>query len=743
MIRYLRYALLMVGLLLISTAYSQRAQDWITLGDRAMESNDPYGALRYYENAMQLDSAKALHNYLYAEALRLNHQYAKAAFYYHKVYRRDRGKVYPEGPGWLATMLKQSGDFAEAKRTWRRVRDQYAKEPNGFWYQKAVQEMRASDLAMEWMKDTVPFELEPLPEKVNSEASEFAGVFRDDGSLVFSSLRGSFDHQGRLQSEEKEYRVALFETDTALIGVKRISMQPDENLAEANFASGANWTAYVTKNEAGENAIRIFSESGSTYPIILPQENDSAYYSHPAFGRTDHDEVLFFSSDRDGGFGGFDIWYLSLSHPESMPINAGPLVNSIGNEITPFFRSDENQLYFASDWHHGFGGYDIFRAVFNGQAFGYPENLKRPFNTPSNDLYYSFNEIIGKGTITSNRSTALHPENEGCCNDLWMFGEKQLEQESDLPEITTLEELNEYLPVKLYFHNDEPNPRTTAVRTSKNYLETYYSYIGMLPAYELEYKKGLNESAGEEAEEAMDRFFINEVDQGVKDLEMFARLLAGELDEGQQIEITVKGFASPLAKSDYNVKLTSRRISSLINYLDQYERGRLLPYLQGTAENGGRFYITEIPFGDYTAGDFVSDNPNDKSNAIYSIAAARERKIEIVSVQRPQADTLTASLAFQTEIIDLGQRIEGDSIPFSFDFTVRGDISFSLDSLSAAGNILLDPATNVYPGGTSGKISGVIVLGILKGLQTFVINMHGNVGEGRRELTIAVEIDEN
>ncbi len=89
----------------------------------------------------------------------------------------------------------------------------------------------------------------------------------------------------------------------------------------------------------------------------------------------------------------------------------------------------------------------------------------------------------------------------------------------------------------------------------------------------------------------------------------------------------------------------------------------------------------------------------------------------------------------------MGQRVSGDSIPFSFEFTVRGDVSFGLDSVSAPGNIRLDATNSIYPGGTSGKISGRIELGILKGLQIFVIKLHGNVGEGRRELTIAVEIE--
>jgi len=726
--------------------HAQRVQDWLILGEESMRANDPYGALRYFSEVMYIDSSRALHNYKYAEALRLNHQYEKAAFYYLKVYRRDLGVVFPEGPAWLASMQKQSGDFAEAKKTWRKVRDQHKSVPESYWFRKANQEIRACDLAQEWSAQTAPFTLQEPPDFVNSGDSEFAGIFQDDGKLVISSLRGTYDEKGRVRGDASAYKVRIYEANLEAQTLNQKSFFPDSIAAEANYAADSAETkiAFSTQDEAGKTAIYILhpAHSGENPEKFLPQSGDTAYYSHPAFGILDGEEVLFFTSDRPGGYGGMDIWFIFLAEKNATPVNAGELINSPGNEITPFYRKSEKALYFASDWHFGFGGYDIFQSGYDGDRFIYPQNMKLPFNNPSNDLYYSFNERIGKGAITSNRNNVRLTETETCCNDIWLFEEEQIQRTDTLPEIVTLEDLNRYLPVKLYFHNDEPDPRTTAERTSKNYLDTYYSFTALLPEYSDQYKKGLQAPEEEEAEEAMDQFFISEVDQGVEDLKLFARLLAFELKEGQRIDVTVKGFASPLAKTDYNVKLTSRRISSLINYLKSYESGSLLPYLDGTAENGGRLLITEVAFGEYAAEDLISDNPNDRVNAIYSIAAARERKIEIVSVQRLAEDSTIADVRFESEIIDFGAVELNDTLSFSFYFSVSGNTPLIIDSLKFDARFLnVSQNDTRIESGSKSAFTGNIFTGSNPGKRKYTLLLYGNLPKGYKELNITFETE--
>jgi len=725
----IRTTLLGLSLFLSVITCGQRLQDWVILGDRALEDNDPVGALRFYENAMDVDSSKAEIQFKYAEALRKNHYYSKASYYYYKVYRKEQGRIYPLSGFWLAMMQKQSGNYKEAKQTFRRVRDQFEERPDSYYYKKAVQEMRSCDFAELWMSGESQTSLvKPINGVVNTASSEFDGKFFGDGRLLFTSLRGEYDEKGRLLSEN--YEPELYISDQTF---SELLETPAEMNGALNYAESEDsvYSASVQVTDAGN---QIILSKGKIVITQIPMEpNDSTWYSHPAFGEVNGEKVLFFSSNMEGGQGREDIWYIFLNNPEEF-YNAGKLVNTPGSEITPYFRFPEEELYFASDWHYGMGGYDIFSAVFSGKAFGIPSNLKPPFNSRFNDLYYSFSEPALKGSITSNRVISGESASMGCCNDIIYFEE---ESQSDEPLVESLEDLNKYLPVTLYFHNDEPDPRTRATSTNQNYIDTYYKYIELIPEYEKEYSKGLNEDRSDLAEEKIDQFFIERVDRGISDLEFFTSLLIDELEKGSRVELTVRGFASPLAESDYNVSLTSRRISSLLNYLTGYKGGQLLPYLENKAENGGYLSVIKIPFGEYIANKVISDNPNE-SNAIYSIGAALERKIEIVSVQQSAADSNMVKLNFSSEIANLGSTSNKDTLNYQFDFSANE--ACRIDTIYSESSEV--EITDFQRQSDTGYVRVRVIPSGLSGKQRRRVFVEGNFPEGKKELNITFEVNE-
>ena len=94
------------------------------------------------------------------------------------------------------------------------------------------------------------------------------------------------------------------------------------------------------------------------------------------------------------------------------------------------------------------------------------------------------------------------------------------------------------------------------------------------------------------------------------------------------VEITIKGFASPLNDSFYNDNLSKRRIMSLDNYLKQYDNGNLNKYIKN-----GQLIIKHEAYGESEASTNISDNLNDLRNSVYSPAAALERKIKIIAVK--------------------------------------------------------------------------------------------------------------
>src|SRR5690606_39434492 len=93
--------------------------------------------------------------------------------------------------------------------------------------------------------------------------------------------------------------------------------------------------------------------------------------------------MLFFSSNRRGGYGGNDIWY-SRRMPDgnwSEVKNVGDVINTDKDEVSPFIYFNNEQLFFASDGHMGFGGKDLFMSKIVNGEFTKPVNLRSEEHT--------------------------------------------------------------------------------------------------------------------------------------------------------------------------------------------------------------------------------------------------------------------------------------------------------------------------------------------------------------------------
>lgn len=122
---------------------------------------------------------------------------------------------------------------------------------------------------------------------------------------------------------------------------------------------------------------------------------------HPAIAPDG--ETFYFSSDAPDGFGGKDIWVGKLSGSECKFIeNAGPQINTPGDEMFPAVRSD-GTLYFSSDGLPGFGGLDIFKAVKTGEESWSVVNMGASVNSGFDDFGISFEGTQEKGFLSSNR----------------------------------------------------------------------------------------------------------------------------------------------------------------------------------------------------------------------------------------------------------------------------------------------------------------------------------------------------
>jgi hypothetical protein len=690
----------------LSPIFSQYfKEEYIKFAREQKQKGDYIAAIIYFEKALEIDSQTVEILWDYAESLRLYKDYRKAERVYANVYKKEASSIYIRSILYLGLMQKMNGKYSDAIETFKIAKKKYAKDKNSYLYQKAKQELESCLWAKKEIKDTANIEINKLANEINTVNSEFAHTFYQD-KLYFSSLRGDSSNT-KDEIFSKTYKNNLYYKDLNSSSKENLISDlssPNYHVGNGTFSLDKKRFYYsLCKDDDEKLNCKImvsYFVNGKFRSIDTLGEiiNESdANTTMPYITEFDNKEVLFFASDRVGTKGGLDIFYSYIKDGTqfSKPI-AIEEINTPDNELSPFFDSVNQKLYFSSSWHYGFGGYDIFESHFTNFKFQKPKNLLLPINSSENDLYYfSHNDT---NYLSSNRVGVNYTNNPTCCSDIFYYSNPKPKNnvakiDSSKLDLIALkieeiklsfEELNKKLPVVLYFHNDIPNPKSVDSTTNVNYINTYSEYIKMIPKYKSEYSKGLKDEKALDAQEDIESFFTEYVEQGVKDLELFRDLLFEELEKGNSINLSVKGFASPLAKSDYNVNLTKRRIISLKNYLNEYDKGKFQPYLNHTHPSGTKLIIQEIPFGEYTADKLISDNPNDKKNSIYSRLAALERKIEIQSVsflQKKIDSVIVNTLVAKEQMIDLGRISENKIYTLNYTITNNGEKPLEIEKI--------------------------------------------------------------
>jgi len=188
-------------------------------------------------------------------------------------------------------------------------------------------------------------------------------------------------------------------------------------------------------------------------------------------------------------------------------------------------------------------------------------------------------------------------------------------------------DIEDYMPVTVYFENDQPNPRSKSTFSDKKYGELYGDYVLEKPTYIKKVARRMNANVKQEAEKDIAAFFEGDVAGGYETLKRFMRALKKELSLGRSLEIAIKGYASPVADNKYNLALGQRRVQSVKNEILAYEGGLFGPYV-----TSGQLILTDISYGEELADKSVSDKKGDILDSVYSVGASRERKVEIVSV---------------------------------------------------------------------------------------------------------------
>jgi hypothetical protein len=650
------FFLLMSGICGAQTSQVLRNQVY-----QAEKNKDWYAAAQYYQRIYEIDSNNVKVLYRYAEACRLSYDLDMALRLYYKLARVDNGRKYPLVPYWVGQILKNKQQYKQAKLWFAKfnkqeIKARRARNINVPYYKvKAKLETEACDLAQIYMMKPVMAEPDHLDLTVNSKLSEYAPVERDS-ALYFSSIRLPDrkvvkDDDGNVIPEpERPYYSKIYKSEIRREKLKKIKAL--DTAFNSNVFHSANVafspdgkTMIITRcaalNESDKRCELFQSKLLKTRwlaPVKMdePINQPSVSTTQPHFSTLDGRTVLFFASDRPGGEGGLDIWYSFQNEGGSFsePVNAGKNINTPDDEVSPWYIPDKGLLYFSSTYHKGLGGYDIFKSKYAEGRFAEPENAGYPVNSSHHDTYFSMNQAGNHMYISSNRVGSFFETKLNCCSDIYRFTVDTSKIRPPAPVDTAFivkEQLKLLVPLTLYFHNDEPEPRTTVTVTAKNYEATYNEYKALAPEYLREYTAGLKGSQKDLASNGIDIFFRDSVDAGIEQLKQFSDLLEKVLRNGETVRITMKGYCSPLASTNYNINLAKRRISSLRNYFMQTRDGLFMKYINEKDSAAPKIILEDVDIGELPASK-VSDNFRDKRNSVYSPFAASERKIQIIAI---------------------------------------------------------------------------------------------------------------
>jgi tetratricopeptide (TPR) repeat protein len=639
----------------------QTAKAFEKAGDKAFKDKDYGAALEYYRNALEINQKKISTIYKYAEVARMFYAYDFAVDYYNKVKNSEEAEKFPLTDYWLGKVHQSMGKYKEAISYF----NEYLNNSGNTTFEKqAKSAVQSCVWAIDVVNNKDDLQIQQLNKRVNTPYSEFGPLLRGDTlyytsfkfdnpndendpprkiSKVMTSIRGS---KGKPLRRKFNEEVKLTAHTTFSVDGNRIYYTLCQYKATMDIECDIYYRDKDVKRKRWGKAVKL--------PDSINKTGTSS--THPNIGKDNStgEEFLLFTSNRPDGKGKLDIWWSKISkdgkfgEPQNLTI-----VNSEEDELTPYFHNESNTLFFSSDGHQGLGGYDIYKTTKSNDQWSDVVHTGYPLNSSYNDVYFSLNQDSTIGYLSSNRlgSMYLEPTNKSCCNDIYKVVINQPEEEnptvdslaiveipSKPPKIETERDdplkvetppttLEDFLPLALYFDNDEPDKRTRRNTTKKSYLKTFEPYYARKEEFRKEYSNGLESEQKMLSENSVDDFFEYKVKRGGDYLELFSDILLKRLEEGEQVEIFVKGFTSPRAESDYNIHLGKRRISSVKNHFKTYQNKVFDTYLKS-----GKLIISERSFGETTARSDINDDLDNQRLSIYSPEASLERRVEIVEI---------------------------------------------------------------------------------------------------------------
>lgn len=381
-------------ILTLGIALNSRSQDWNTIYTLEMDAE-------YY--MMDGDFTKAAETYL--KALKKFPESAnlmfKAGYCYLKTDDKKKEALYyleeaaqKVSDKYDAKSLKESNsppevlyslgiaymlelNFDKASEVFTEYK-KYVKPKDVEVNQLIDQHLKSCANAKSFINAPIGLNLKNLGELINTDQSNFNAVISGDGKTLAYTTKTPTGNKIFVSKQEND-------TWTKPVDISR---NIDSKFLKTSCLSYEGQELYLIEEDPdnSEIVVSFLQKNKWSKPVKAAKPINSKYNEGHVFVTKDGNTV-FFTSDRKGGFGGYDIYKTTIVGDSwSDPVNLGPNINTPLNEESPFLTPDEKYLFFSSEGHNSIGGYDIFYV--NLESSSDVKNLGYPLNTPDNNVFF-------------------------------------------------------------------------------------------------------------------------------------------------------------------------------------------------------------------------------------------------------------------------------------------------------------------------------------------------------------------
>lgn len=344
----------------------------------------------------------------------------------------------------LANSFYFNAQYAEAERWYKKLIEKYPQVPALTYlrYSQVLKAVGKDALAKEYFDSYAQQEGNAIKERTSEDYMEMIDQNSDRYSIMpleslYDENSISFGHtvrNGALFYATNTQSKGVFNRTSGWDGLPYLSLQQislDDHQQAVGDQKDPEWkwrsrfhqsspiftedgkTLYFTSNNLNaEN--KKYSRNLKIYrsrlkngkwqdPEDLSINSDLFSTAHPALNPSG--DILYFASDRPGGYGQSDIYSVTIDAEGNLgnPKNLGQNINTAGKETFPYV-SPKKELYFSSDGHFGLGGLDVFYTKITPSGPKNLLNVGRPINSYADDFSFGFINNSNKGFVSSNRS---------------------------------------------------------------------------------------------------------------------------------------------------------------------------------------------------------------------------------------------------------------------------------------------------------------------------------------------------